>query len=209
MVEVSKDSKRKKAKQFIAEYSNEFSVGLVTIGIILTLLFISKIKETDRTLINILSIIGTMASLFGLTIAFIQIVALKEISVVTQRTIHDTKDKLMLGISISDVTEAIMLVREIESYIGDQKFEIARLKLVDLREKVIQFKSSKEFTIIVQTERIKEIIELLNNQIAILYVIVYSEEEELKYNSESLNGPLQEISTHLSDFRNQIKYNTV
>lgn len=199
----------KKTKKIISENADSLTIGLIIVGLALTFyILLFKLTTAERTTINIISVIGTMASLFGLAIAFIQIIALKEISVITQNTISDTKNKLMLGISISDVTEALSLVSEIDSFIGNQKYEIARLKIMDLREKLIQFKSSEEFKLIVQEVRIKEIIETLNLQISILYNVVFSE-IELKFNSEDVNSQLQEVATYLTDFKNKIKYLTV
>lgn len=199
----------KKTKKIISENADILTVGLIILGLALTFyILLFKLTTNERTTINIISVIGTMASLFGLAIAFIQIIALKEISVITQTTISDTKNKLMLGISISDVTEALSLVSEIDSFIGNQKYEIARLKIMDLREKLIQFKSSEEFKLIVQEVRIKEIIETLNLQISILYNVVFSE-IEVKFNSEDVNSQLQEVATYLIDFKNKVKYQTV
>ena len=114
----------------------------------------------------------------------------------------------MLGISISDVTEAISMITEIDSYLGSQKCEIARVRLISLRDKLIQFKSSDEFKLIVEENNIKSIIDRLNIQISGLYAVVYSE-EEVKFNPDEINLELQTIATHLNDFRNKIKYQTV
>jgi len=199
----------KKIKKIITENVDFLTIALVIIGLILTLYILGfKISDEEKSLVNSLSIIGTMASFFGLAIAFIQIVALKEISVITQSTISDTKDKLILGISISDVTEAIKLISEIDSYLGNQKYEIARIKILELRDKLIQFKSNSIFKSIIKEEIVDEIIEKLNVQSSTLYSIIFSE-EDLKYNPEDIITELQKISTYLRDFSNKIKYQTV
>jgi hypothetical protein len=198
-----------KLKKIISENANSITVGLLIAGMILTIYLVGfKIKPEDKNLINVLSVVGTMASFFGLTITFIQIIALKEISVVTQTTIKDTKDRILLGISISDVTEALKLISEIDGYLGNQKYELARSKLLDLKEKLIQFKSSEEFKLIVQPNKIKEIIDMLNDHISTLHNVIFSE-EEIKYEPGYINSQLQVISTYLSDFKNKIKYQTV
>lgn len=199
----------RKIKTIITENVDAITIILIVVGLLLTLYIVGfKLTETEKTTVNVLSIIGTIASTFGLAIALIQIIALKEISVVTQTTIQDTKEKLMLGISISDVTEAIKLISEIDSFIGNQKYEIARLKIIDLREKLIQFKSSKEFQLIIENNKIQEVIAMLNIQISTIYNVIFSE-EEIKYNPEDITNQLQDIATHLTDFRNKIKYQTV
>lgn len=199
----------KKIKTLITENVDSITIILIVMGLLLTIYIVGfKLIDNEKTTVNILSVIGTIASSFGLAIALVQIIALKEISVITQSTIQDTKEKLMLGISISDVTEAIKLIAEIDSFIGNQKYEIARLKIVDLREKLIQFKSSQEFQLIVEDNKIQEIIRMLNTQISSIYNVIFSE-EEIKYNPEEITNQLQEIATHLTDFRNKIKYQTV
>lgn len=199
----------KKIKKIISEYADAITAILLIIGLLLTAYIVAfKITSEEKTLLNILSIVGTMASFFGLTIAFIQIIALKEISVVTQTTITDTKNKILLGISISDVTEAMKMISEIDNYLGNQKLEIARSKIIDLREKLIQFKSSEEFKQIVQDSKIKEIIDLLNNHVSSLHNVIFSE-DEIKYDPGDINNQLQNIATYLSDFKNKIKYQTV
>ncbi len=49
---------------------------------------------------------------------------------------------------------------------------------------------------------------MLNIQISTIYNVIFSE-EEIKYNPEDITNQLQEIATHLMDFRNKIKYQTV
>ncbi len=198
-----------KIKKIITENVDFLTLTLIIVGLLMALYIIGfKISDEEKTLVNSLSIIGTMASFFGLAIAFIQIMALKEISVITQTTISDTKDKLILGISISDVTEAIKLISEIDSYLGNQKYEISRIKVLELRDKLIQFKSNTIFKTIIKEEIVDEIIEKLNFQSTTLYSIIFSE-EELKYNPEDIINELQKISTYLRDFSNKIKYQTV
>jgi hypothetical protein len=196
-------------KKFVSENADGITVTLTIIGLLISIYLIGFIlTDSEKTLVNVSTVIGTIASFFGLGIAFIQIFALKEISVITQATIQDTKNKLMLGISISDVTESIKLISEIDSYIGNQKYEIARLKIVDLREKLIQFKSSEEFKLVVQDNKIKDIIDVLNVQISTLYNVIFSE-IDIKYNPDDITSQLQDIATHLTDFKNKIKYQTV
>lgn len=199
----------KKIKKIISENSDFLTIGLIIGGILVTFYLIAfKLEQKDKTLVNIISIFGTMASVFGLAIAFIQIIALKEITEVTQQTISDTKNKLLLGISISDVGETIKLVQEVDSYLGNQKYEIARLKIIDLREKLIQFQSSQEFATIVKEEKINKIVDLLSIQISNLYNAVYSD-IGIKFESTELNSELQEIAKYLIAFKNKIKYQTV
>lgn len=196
-------------KNFIAQNVNTISLVLICIALALSFAIIFwGLEDTDRNVLNLLAVTGTMASFFGLTIALIQIIALKEISVVTKNTITSTKGKLMLGISISDVSDTIRLAKEIDNFLGYQKYEIARYKLLELRDKLIEFKSSSEFIEIIGSSRLDEIVESLNAQNSQLHAIVYSE-EQIEYDAENIVISLNEISGCLNDFRHQIKYQTV
>lgn len=196
-------------KKFISEYSDTITICLIIVAILLTIYFVGwQLEVKEKTFINLFSIIGTMASISGFLIAIIQIVALKEISEITNNTIQSTKTKLILGISISDVSEAIKLINEIDTYLGIQKHEIARLKLIDLREKIMQFKSSEEFNRIFDPKKIGETIIYLNFEISQLKNTIFSD-VEVPYDAENITQKLQEISTYFIDFKNKIKYQTI
>jgi hypothetical protein len=199
----------KDIKKYISKNSDSLTIWFIIIGLVLTAIILF-IEKDNRTLLNVLSISGTMASFFGLAIAFIQIIALKDISEVTQLTINNTKDKLKLGISITDVTEGIKLISEIENYLGNLKFEIARLRLTDLKEKLIRFKSSDAFLTIVQKDEIKKIVDDLDIQISNLYSCVYPEPgSEILFDNTILKNQLPKITTYLTEFRDKIQYQTV
>ncbi len=176
----------KKFKKIIADHTDEITIGIIILGIVLFIFITFQLELQQRTVLNLISVMGTMVSTFGFTIALMQIIAFKELSEVTQTTITETKIKLILGISISVVTEAIKLVSEIDSFIGNRKYEIARHKIIDLREKLIQSKTSDEFKLIVKENKIKSILSVLNVQINTLYKLIFSE-IEIKYDPESIN----------------------
>lgn len=167
-----------------------------------------KLKPEEQTLINMYSIIGTYASIFGLAITLIQVVAVKEIAKITSQTINETKNRIQIGISIADVSEAAKLIQEVDSYLGTNRFEIARIRITDLRDKLIQFKSNESFKKIVKLEEIDEIISFLNLHLANLYEQIYSE-ENITYNSKELSSELQKIGTYLQDFKNNIQFSTI
>jgi hypothetical protein len=201
--------KKKKLKKLVSEYSGILTFILVVIGIILIGLLIFLLKKENRSFINIISIIGTMASIFGLTITYIQIIAIKEISVITQTTIQNTKDKIILGLSISDVTEAIEVIGEIETNIGLQKYEIAWIMLKQLKGKLFQFLASEEFKKNIDEKEFKTTIEFVSIQCTTLYLITFTERDETLYDPEPINKCLQRIYDLLNDFKSRIKYNTV
>lgn len=196
-------------KKIISEHSNILTIISLGISILTTWYIIGwKLSEAERTFLNVFGVVGGIVSMFGLVIALIQIIALQEITEVTQNTINETKSKLILGISISDVAESIKLIAEIESFIGSKKHEIARFKLIDLKDKLIQFKSSPEFLKLISEDQIDQTLIYLNFEISQLYIIVFND-GEMEYDSSNIAVRLQEILTHLTGFKNQIKYQTI
>lgn len=199
----------KRIKKIIVENVDHLTIAFVIVGLISTIYIIGfRLTDEEKTTINVISILGSIASFFGLAIAFIQIMALKEITEVTRNTIDETKSRLLLGISISEVTESIKLTQEIDNYIGTEKYEIARVRIIDLRDKLLQFKTSNELHKIVKVEELNEIVSVLNIHLSNLHEIVYSE-NDLKYEGKDLSNLLQKIATYLTDFKNNIKFQTV
>lgn len=189
--------------------AKQITRNLIISGVFVIFVCVLLIPSEDRTLINYLSLIGTLASLLGLAIAIIQIIALKQISFVTQSAINEAKDKLLLSISINDVAEAAELIGEIENALGLQKYEVANIRIKELKIKLLQFKKDNEFLKIVSEERIKVIIDFLSIQITSLLLVIHNVDELAKYEPDSFFEYLQEISTYLSEFKNSIKFKVI
>ena len=98
-----------------------------------------------KPLSEIISAVGSVASVVALVIAIAQIIAVKKTAVATQRAVEQTKNQLLLNTSISDLSKAIKLTEQIQTYLGSTKFEIAHLKLQELRILLVQFKGSALF----------------------------------------------------------------
>ena len=72
--------------------------GIGIIGIILTIYFF---KESDKTLPNYATVIGTICSLIGLAIAYVNIVALKKASIQMTDEIKNALQNINVTINIS------------------------------------------------------------------------------------------------------------
>lgn len=201
----------KKIKKIIVENVSFLTIALIVIGVLVSIMFLSFVlKDEDKTVINVISVLGSIASFFGLAIAIIQIVSLKEITELTRSIITETKSRLLLGISISEVGDSISLIHEIEMYIGNNNYEISRIRLIDLRGKLIQFKTSDDLKSIVKEEELTSIIDKLNLYMSTLYIYVYEyEQQEVVFDRTEFSIFLHKIATYLTDFKNKIKYQTV
>src|SRR6476469_7931405 len=81
-----------------------------------------------RSLPEILAHVGSVASLFGLAIAIIQNLAVKQVADATHAAVDDTKARLVSRISLADVAKASRIVEQITTHLMNKKFELAHLR---------------------------------------------------------------------------------
>lgn len=120
--------------------------GLGLLGIILTILFF---KDSDKTLPNYATVIGTICSLIGLAIAYVNIIALKKESIAMTNQINLTLQKVNQLNSISEISKAIKTNQEIQEFIRNGKIELAHLRTLDLKYMLLHFNNDtnlKELT---------------------------------------------------------------
>jgi hypothetical protein len=104
------------------------------------LLLILPVK--DRTLLNVLAIIGFLLSVLGIIIAYIQILSIKDITKQTQlevlASIRFNNNLLM----VSDLSRKAAMVDEIQGFIKDDKIELCILRMKEFYNSLF---SKKEF----------------------------------------------------------------
>ncbi len=171
-------------------------------AIILISVIIWQIDADDRTLLNISSIIGSIASLCGVIIAISEISSIKKISEITQNTIAETRSKLIQRISISDISKARNFIKQSQDYIRKNEYELAYLRLDDLRPLLEQFHHINEFTKLQEYENYR--ILLKNMNVSIVSIRDYKGKKEI--NTSKINKNLDEILAVLIKFENHLKY---
>lgn len=90
---------------------------------------------------EILAAVGSVASLFGLLIALVHILAVKRVTDATHNAVKETKEQLISRISLADVAKASRIVEQIQTQLVNKKFELAHLRLQDLRALLMQFRA--------------------------------------------------------------------
>jgi hypothetical protein len=95
----------------------------------------------SRNPTEILAAVGSVASLFGLVIAIVQILAVKKVTDATHTAVKETKVQLIGRISLADVAKATRVVEQIQTQLVNKKFELAHLRLQDLRAMLMQFQA--------------------------------------------------------------------
>lgn len=119
------------------------AIGLYILGLILmSALF--YLKVTDKNLLNYFSFSGTYTSVFGIIIAYAQIISVRETAEKTEIEVRNSNKKIMNILQVSDLAKAIKLVQEIQNYLYSEKIEIAILRLKDLKSILILIKHNSE-----------------------------------------------------------------
>jgi hypothetical protein len=121
------------------EKTRKATIWILIVGFLFTLIvgyIIFEQKKLD--FITAIGIIGSIASFAGISIAYVQIVSLKEISKYNNRIINVALNELFKSFSIADISKSIKLVQEIQSLIRSEKSESALLRMQDLKAILIQ-----------------------------------------------------------------------
>ncbi len=170
------------------------------VGIILAIYFF---KDSDKTLPNYATVIGTICSLIGLAIAYINIIALKKESIAMANKISSTLQKVNQLNSLSEISKAIKTNQEIQQFIRDNKIELAHLRTLDLKYMLLHFNNDQQLN------------ELTNNDNYIQLVIDFG--IDLNSINDNLINPkrrvdyfkivknLEELSTYLTKFELKLK----
>lgn len=196
-------------KKFVNEHTRIITIIILIIWIITGLISYSFLAEVEKKFINIISLFGSLASFFGLLIAYIQIISLKQTTEITQDAITQTKEKIILKISLSDVEIALSYIKEIEDSLGSNNYDLSRARFSDLKEKILQFKKYEEFIKILSKEQIDAIVDSLDSHIKdILYKIYSDDEQDIEKKEEIIEifKELQTLSNKLIEFKNNIKF---
>lgn len=89
-----------------------------------------------ENLVNIISIVGSIASLAGIMVAIYQVWELKSRTKAIEASLNYAKEKLADITIFSDINTHSQIIKEIQVYIRSQKHEAALLTYRDFKEKL-------------------------------------------------------------------------
>ncbi len=180
---------------------------LILIGLIGVFVIISSLQAEEKSIVNIVNIVGTVFSIVAFIIAIIQLNSIKKISIITNSTIEETKNKLKNSFSISDVSRGIKIIQEIQNYMSTDKYELARMRLQDLKPILIQLEQSVEFVSIFDSKDSYEnsVLEIEVN-ISNFYDVIQGKR---KINIGKLKLTLEKLSSVLIKYEQKLKFKTI
>lgn len=174
--------------------------GLGILGIILVIFFF---KESDKTLPNYATVIGTIGSLIGLAIAYINIIALKKESVVIATQINLTLQKVNQLNSISEMSKAIKTNQEIQQFIRDGKIELAHLRTLDFKYMLLHFNNDPQLNDLTKSDTYIQLVIDFGIDLNSINDILINPKRKVDYSKIVKN--LEELSTYLTQFELKLK----
>ncbi|MES2765341.1 MAG: hypothetical protein V4642_05710 [Bacteroidota bacterium] len=174
---------------------------LILVGFTIVLWYLDPV---DRTKINILAIIGTLISIYGLALAYLQIHSLRETAEKTEKAVNAANERINQILSVSELSKTIQSVREVQNYIKSEKYELAQLRMKDVKSVLIQVKHNIELFELTNSDEYKTafsdfIIDLNNLSSHVLT-------DKRGVNFKKIIANLESISSLLSEFENKLKY---
>lgn len=112
-------------------------IFFILLGLIMGF-YVKYIPQDQHSIFNLATLLGFYVSLYGLTVALWQIMALQNIAQSTQLAVTRTREKVEQILSISDLAKIITLIRIIEEYIKSEKYELAKLRLCDVKDFMVR-----------------------------------------------------------------------
>jgi hypothetical protein len=183
-----------------------YTILIILAGIIISFLILYVLNNQKKLdIINGIGIVGSIASLVGISIAYLQILSVKRISESTNRAIDTTLNELMKSFSISDLSKAIKLIQEIQSLIRAEKQESALLRMQDLKSILIQIKHIKILDGKYENEDYKTLNTNLNIDISNINMYLIKQKAGISFPKICEN--LESVTTFFAELENNLKYN--
>ncbi|CCG53697.1 Probable transmembrane protein of unknown function [Flavobacterium indicum GPTSA100-9 = DSM 17447] len=177
-----------------------FIIGTV----IIVSLFMFSLEDKDKTIVNFFTLFGTFASIFGLWIAYIQIISLKLTNEQTKIAVENSLNKINQLLSISELSKAIKIIQEIQTSNINGKHEVALIRMKDLKSILIQIKYNSELNIYTETNIYNQNITDISIDINNLNDFLIGRKKGLNFSK--LNSNLEELSTTITEFENKLKF---
>lgn len=174
------------------------------ISLVITYIIYYNLEEEQKNIINLFSIFGTSASLYGLYLAYNQIQGIKETTELTKNAVDKSVVRINQVLSVSEISKASKIIQEIQVSITHNKSELALLRMKDLKQILIQVKYNSELLHFTQNDSYNQNITDLSIDINNVSDLVI--EKKKGVNFSKVNQNLEVISTLLSEFENKLKF---
>lgn len=177
------------------------------IGTLITSYAFYCLEDKDKTVVNAFTLFGTCFSLFGLAFAYIQIQSINQTSQQTKLAVEKSLLRINQVLSISELSKANKTIQEIQASLRQQKYEIALIRMKDLKSILIQVKYNEDLSEYTQNALYNKNISDLGLDISNLHDSISGSKKGINFSR--LNQNLENLATTLTEFENKLKYKTI
>ncbi len=186
--------------------SQKKTILVFVIGTIIIFGLFYFLNSEEKTLINFFTLFGTFASLYGLWLAYMQILSLKISNESTKKAVDKSLNRINQVLSVSELSKANKIIQEIQTSNINSKHELSLIRMKDLKHILIQIKFNSELNIYTETSTYNKNITDLSIDISNLNDFILGTKRGVNFSK--LNSNLEELSTTLSEFENKLKFET-
>lgn len=174
------------------------------IATIIANIFYRLLPVTERTILNGFTLFGTMLSIVGIGITYFQIKSVSRQGEETKIAIDESLLRINQIVSVADLSKAVKIIQEIQSFILHEKQEVILIRMKDLKLILIQLKYNKELIDYTKNAIYTQNITDLGSNISNLQDLIMGNKKG--FNFSALNKNLEHLITTLSEFENKLKY---
>jgi hypothetical protein len=177
---------------------------IFTIGTLIMVGVFYFLSDKDKTVVNAFTLFGTFFSLFGLAVAYIQIQSINKTSQQTKLAIEKSLLRINQVLSVSELSKANKTIQEIQSFLLHQKYEIALMRMKDLKSILIQVKYNEDLSEYTKNGLYNQNITDLGSDLNNLHDLIIGTKKGVSFSR--LNQNLENLATTLTEFENKLKY---
>lgn len=185
------------------KHIEQTSYGLIALGMLIAAMCIFFVEPEQRTLINVLSVVGSVASLFGIAIAVLQTWSARLTAETTKQLVQETRNAVLTRLAGNEVIKAVQFIREIQTHLHARKVELALLRCRDLKAFLIEFRINNTLAAFNQPLKNERLLTDLIIVITNLETVVMGNNVTLDF--EDLLKRLENLSTEFITFESVLK----
>ena len=181
------------------------AIIIFLLGFIFTYLFyLYIIPLQEKTIINLISLLGTYISIYGILLAYLQILSLRQLTLKTQEAVKTSSESIQRVLSVAELSKIKKLIEEIQQYLHNDNFNGSVIRMNDLKENLIQNKYVPQLARHTSTKHYREVISntgvdinTLNDKVSKPQVII---------DKSIIMRNLEKAKSTILEFENELKY---
>lgn len=179
------------------------AIGIILAGIVVGSLILFFVEKVKRDLLAYVAVFGTIASIVGLILAYIKILALKDSSDMIKKEVERTVSRVDTIVSVSDLSKTKALIEDIQTYLRSKNYYGAIIRLGDLKEALVSAKYTVGLEKIQKTNDYRQCV--MNTGIDISTINDFLIKREADPDVTSIMQNLEKTKQLLVDYNNIIK----